>query len=245
MLKIGYIGVGNRGTSMLRNILDCFSDKVEIKAVCDLFEDRVQRGIDLVKEKTGKTPFGTTNSDEVMKMDIDAVMVMAAWEAHIPLAVAAMKAGKRVAMEVAGAYSLDDCFRLVRTSEETGMGCMLLENCCYGRTELAVICAVLGLALLYQLLIQRKRLIKKQYNTTVQSMTEEKWIRTITFDDKITVADGNNSSVFAYSDYKWAGENDKYYLLYRNENIVLRIEKGSFTYGNEKDFLRWINNKLK
>ena len=139
MLKIGYIGMGNRGTSMLKNILDCFSDKVEITAVCDLFEDRVQRGIDLVKEKTGKTPFGTTNSDEVMKMDIDAVMVMAAWEAHIPLAVAAMKAGKRVAMEVAGAYSLDDCFRLVRTSEETGMGCMLLENCCYGKAELAVL----------------------------------------------------------------------------------------------------------
>ena len=139
MLKIGYIGMGNRGTSMLKNILDCFSDKVEITAVCDLFEDRVQRGIDLVKEKTGKTPVGTTNSDDVMKMDIDAVMVMAAWEAHIPLAVAAMKAGKRVAMEVAGAYSLDDCFRLVRTSEETGMGCMLLENCCYGKAELAVL----------------------------------------------------------------------------------------------------------
>lgn len=139
MLKIGYIGVGNRGTSMLKNILDCFSDKVEITAVCDLFEDRVQRGIDLVKEKTGKTPVGTTNSDDVMKMDIDAVMVMAAWEAHIPLAVAAMKAGKRVAMEVAGAYSLDDCFRLVRTSEETGIGCMLLENCCYGKAELAVL----------------------------------------------------------------------------------------------------------
>ena len=30
MLKIGYIGMGNRGTSMLKNILDCFSDKVEI-----------------------------------------------------------------------------------------------------------------------------------------------------------------------------------------------------------------------
>ena len=114
-----------------------------------------------------------------------------------------------------------------------------------GRTELAVICAVLGLALLYQLLIQRKKLLKKRYKTTTDSMTDSKWIRTITFDDKITVADGNNSSVFAYSDYKWADENDKYYLLYRNENVVLRIEKGSFTYGNEKDFLRWINNKMK
>lgn len=139
MLKIGYIGMGNRGSNVLKNILDCFSDRVEISAVCDVYEDRVQKGIELVKEKTGKEPFGTTNSDDVMKMDIDAVMIMAAWEAHVPLAIAAMKAGKLVGMEVAGAYSIDDCYRLVRTSEETGIGCMLLENCCYGKTELAVL----------------------------------------------------------------------------------------------------------
>jgi len=114
-----------------------------------------------------------------------------------------------------------------------------------GRMDFAIIAAALGLGLLYQLLIQRKQLIKKQYITTTQSMTDEKWMRTITFDDKITVADGNNSSVFAYSDYKWTDENDKYYLLYRNENIVLRIEKGSFIHGDEKSFLHWINNKLK
>ncbi len=139
MLKIGYIGFGNRGKTMLATVLDSFKDRVEISAVCDVYEDRVQGAKNMVKEKAGYEPFGTTNSDEIMKMDLDAVMIMAAWEAHIPLAVAAMKAGKQVAMEVAGAYSIDDCFRLVRTSEETGMGCMLLENCCYGRTELAVL----------------------------------------------------------------------------------------------------------
>ncbi len=114
-----------------------------------------------------------------------------------------------------------------------------------GRKEFAIIAAMLGLTLLYQLLIQRKQIIKKQYKTTTDAMTEEKWIRTITFDDKITVADGNTSTSFAYSDYKWADENDKYYLVYRNENVVLRIEKGSFIHGDEKSFLRWINNKLK
>lgn len=139
MLKIGYIGMGNRGTYVLGNILDCFKDRVEIAAICDVYEDRVQHGIDMVKEKTGKAPVGTTNSDDVMKMDVDAVMIMAAWEAHIPLAIDAMKAGKLVGMEVAGAYSIDDCYRLVHTSEETGIGCMLLENCCYGKTELAVL----------------------------------------------------------------------------------------------------------
>ncbi len=138
LLKIGYIGLGNRGTSMLKTILDSFSE-VEITAVCDVYEDRVERTIKLVEEKTGKTPFGTTDSNEVLKLELDAVMIMASWEAHIPLAIDAMKAGFPVAMEVAGAYSVQECWDLVRTSEETGMGCMLLENCCYGKTELAVL----------------------------------------------------------------------------------------------------------
>ena len=76
-------------------------------------------------------------------------------------------------------------------------------------------------------------------------MNTDRWIRTITFDDKITVVDGNSSSVFSYSDYKWAEETDNAYLLFRNENVLLRVEKGSFTYGNEENFLHWIKNKLK
>jgi hypothetical protein len=50
-----------------------------------------------------------------------------------------MKAGKYVGVEVGGAYSVDDCWRLVRTYEETGVPCMLMENCCYGRQELLVL----------------------------------------------------------------------------------------------------------
>lgn len=38
-----------------------------------------------------------------------------------------------------GATSLFECFELVRLSEETGVPCMLLENCCYGREEMAVL----------------------------------------------------------------------------------------------------------
>jgi len=111
--------------------------------------------------------------------------------------------------------------------------------------DFALIGGVFAVVFAYQLFIQRKQQIKKQYRLALQSMNTDRWIRTITFDDKITVADGNSSSVFSYSDYKWAEETDNAYLLFRNENILLRVEKGSFTYGNEENFLRWIKNKLK
>ena len=53
-------------------------------------------------------------------------------------AIDAMKAGKAVAMEVGGAYTVDECFDLVRTYEETKAPFMFLENCCYDRNEMAV-----------------------------------------------------------------------------------------------------------
>lgn len=58
---------------------------------------------------------------------------------HMPVTRAALKAGVPVGLEVGGATSLFECFELVRLSEETGVPCMLLENCCYGREEMAVL----------------------------------------------------------------------------------------------------------
>ena len=41
-------------------------------------------------------------------------------------------------MEVGGAYSVEECFALVRAQEETKTPFMFLENCCYGRREMMV-----------------------------------------------------------------------------------------------------------
>ena len=49
-----------------------------------------------------------------------------------------MEKGIAVGMEVGGAYTVEDCWRLVRTQERTGTPFMLLENCCYGQMEMMV-----------------------------------------------------------------------------------------------------------
>jgi predicted dehydrogenase len=55
------------------------------------------------------------------------------------MAVAAMKAGKHVGVEVPAARTLDECWQLVNTSEATRRHCIQLENCCYGYNELMVL----------------------------------------------------------------------------------------------------------
>lgn len=140
-VKVGVIGLGNRGLSMLKLIIMKI-EGVKVEAVCDVYEDRAKAGADAVEAKQGKRPLMTLDYKDVLAADVDAVFILSSWDGHIKIAIEAMRAGKYVATEVGGAYSLDDCFDLVAASEETGKPCMLLENCCYGRKELAVLNAV-------------------------------------------------------------------------------------------------------
>ena len=147
-IRVGFLGLGGRGANarheknlgLIGKTLAMRKDyNITVTAVCDEYQDRVE----LVQKKFAmrelEIPFGTTNPEELFaRDDVDVVVISAAWEAHVPLAIAAMKAGKGVGMEVGGAYSVQDCFDLVRVQEQTKVPFMFLENCCYGRTELMV-----------------------------------------------------------------------------------------------------------
>jgi len=136
--KVGLIGLGGRGYGHLAGILT-ERDDVTVTYVCDSYEDRAASGVKLVKEKKGNTPLSTTNYKELIESpEVEVVVISSAWENHIPAAIYAMRCGKQVCTEVGGAYSIDDCWDLVRAYEETGIHCMMLENCCYDRNELMV-----------------------------------------------------------------------------------------------------------
>lgn len=138
-LNIGFIGLGGRGTGLLQDIV-LPREEISVLAVCDKYEDRRENGAKMVREKKGNAPLCTADYREVLAIEaIDAVIVATSWADHLPIVIAAMKAGKYVATEVGGAYSVDECWELVRTHEETGVPCMMLENCCYDRNELMVL----------------------------------------------------------------------------------------------------------
>jgi hypothetical protein len=137
-VRVGVIGLGGRGFGQMQ-LLASMPD-VKITAVCDLYEDRVKRSGDYLAEAFSARPFETTDYREVLKReDVETVIIMTSWQTHILIAVDAMKQGIIPALEVGGASSVDECWQLVRTSEATGIPCMLLENCCYGKEEMALL----------------------------------------------------------------------------------------------------------
>ncbi len=134
-IRIGVIGLGCRGYMLIETILAC--EEAEVTAVCDVYDDRIEHAAELVEKTRGTTPEKYTDYNDVLKSDsVDAVLVATAWESHLSIAIAAMKAGKITALEVGGACSVEECWQLVHTYEETKTPIMLMENCCYDRFEL-------------------------------------------------------------------------------------------------------------
>lgn len=141
-VRIGVIGLGMRGMDAVERLL--YIDGVEITAVCDVVPEKVLKAKDIVTGRGQTAPAGFTGGpDEWMKLcemdEVDLVYACTPWDLHVPNAVHAMKHGKHVALEVPAAMTVEDCWLLVDTAEQTRRHCMMLENCCYDFFELATL----------------------------------------------------------------------------------------------------------
>ncbi len=139
--RIGIIGVGGRGTSLLGNLLGA---NASVLAVCDIVPEKAANARSLIEKSGQNAPALYTESDHsfeslVARDDLDLVIVATPWEWHVEMAVAAMRHGKHVAVEVPAATSIEDCWKLVDASEQTRRHCTMLENCCYGYNETLVL----------------------------------------------------------------------------------------------------------
>jgi predicted dehydrogenase len=138
-VRIGFVGVGGMGSAHVRNFLKI--DGVEIKAVCDIVEEKTARIQKWCEEAGRPKPEAYFKGEWDFKRlcerpDLDLVYNVTPWEWHVPVCLAAMQAGKHAATEVPAAYTIEDCWKLVETAEKTKRHCVMMENCCYDRPEM-------------------------------------------------------------------------------------------------------------
>lgn len=141
-LNIGVIGLGLRGTAHLKNLL--LRDDVNIVALCDIDAERIALVRQMMKDADKVSPriFGRDDYDyrNLLQLDeVDAVIIATPWKWHVPMSVDSMKAGKYTGVEVSAATTMEGCWALVDTHEETGSHLMILENVNYRRDILAVL----------------------------------------------------------------------------------------------------------
>jgi hypothetical protein len=141
-VRIGYVGVGGMGTNHVHQLLKV--PGAVIQAICDIVPEKVARAQDIVVAAGQARPTGYDRGPWDFKRlceqeDVDLVYTATPWEWHVPVCVAAMRAGKHAATEVPAAVTLDECWQLVETAEKQQRHCVMMENCCYDRAELMVL----------------------------------------------------------------------------------------------------------
>jgi len=141
-VRIGVVGVGNRGPYLTKELAGM--QGAEIRAICDIIPEKAERVQKEITEMGKPRPDVYTRGEEDYKRmcardDLNLVVTATPWKLHTPICLEAMKAGKHVATEVPAALTIDECWQLVETSEKTGKHCIMLENCCYGRSEMMVL----------------------------------------------------------------------------------------------------------
>lgn len=141
-IRVGMIGVGLRGTNHLNNVL--LRDDVLVTAICDIDPNRISIALDRIEKAGQKKPavFGSSDYDYrnlLALKEVDAVIIATPWLWHTRMAKDAMLAGKYTGLEVSAANTMEECWDLVNTHEQTGTHLMILENVNYRRDVLAVL----------------------------------------------------------------------------------------------------------
>jgi predicted dehydrogenase len=133
VVRIAFIGLGKRGISTLKRYAGM--EDVRIVALCELRKENIVTAQDVLREAHLPQADCYTDAEGWRRMccreDIDVVFICTDWLTHTPMAVYAMRQGRHVAIEVPAAMSVDECWQLVDTAEETRRHCFMLENCCY------------------------------------------------------------------------------------------------------------------
>ena len=140
--RIGLIGVGLRGRNHLKLCLQ--RDDVEVVAICDIDPQAIALSENMIRESGQKKATVFTGDEfawkDLSEMDeLDGVIISTPWRWHAQMAISSMKNGKYAGVEVPLGLTVQECWDVVNTSEETGMPCMLLENVCYRRDVMAVL----------------------------------------------------------------------------------------------------------
>lgn len=141
VVRVGFIGLGMRGTPAVYRYT--FIEGVEIKALCDLNQQYIDRAQKKITDKNLPKADEYVGEEAWKRLcerpDIDLIYICTDWQTHVPMAVYAMEQGKHVAVEVPAALTVKECWDLVNTAERTQRHCMMLENCCYDFFELTTL----------------------------------------------------------------------------------------------------------
>ena len=137
-IRLGVVGIGSLGCGIVGRA--CNLPGITVTAICDNVPEKIERAKGILAKRNKPAPKEYLGDEAWRRLcedpDVDVVYNTTPWALHVPVQLAAMRGGKHVFTEVPSAFTVDECWELVETSEATRRHCMQLENCCYGEVEM-------------------------------------------------------------------------------------------------------------
>lgn len=128
--KVGIAGMG-RGASFIRPFE--VITETEVTAICDPRQEVLDR-----VSSEYNIPNKFKEYEDMLKSDVDIVVLATPENLHVPQSIAALEAGKHVISEVTAAVSLDQCYDLVRAVKKAKTKYMMAENQVYWTQNLVL-----------------------------------------------------------------------------------------------------------
>lgn len=121
-IRLGHIGVGGQGTGLLQNFLSVKG--AQSVAIADPFQSRREAAAQRVKASQGHEPKLYADFRELLAdKSIDAVIIATADHWHVPIGLAAVRAGKDVYIEKPLGYTLNQNRAMLEACQK--------ENCIF------------------------------------------------------------------------------------------------------------------
>lgn len=113
-VRVAIIGVGNRGSFLLRHMLKV--PGIKVVAICDLDPATLKAAIDQATA-AGHSPDGYAEYRKVLdRKDVDAVVIATPVDFHKEMAIASLEIGKNVYCEKPMALTPEDCRQVTNTA---------------------------------------------------------------------------------------------------------------------------------
>ncbi len=116
-VRLGLVGLGNRGTNLLRAALEL--PDVRVVALADLEPRHRLRGQGITEKASGQRPEAFEYHEAILdRADVDAVLVALPCDLHAAAYEAALRSGKHLYAEKPLALSRSECDRLIELAGE-------------------------------------------------------------------------------------------------------------------------------
>lgn len=114
-VRLGLIGLGNRGTALLRACLD--RPDVEVVALADAEPKHLARASGIAEKARGRRPEALDSADRLLeRADVEAVVAALPCDLHAGVYEAAIRAGKHLYAEKPLGLTVAECDRLIAES---------------------------------------------------------------------------------------------------------------------------------